>query len=165
MAIYLPPDKVLDNPEFIKVIPKTDGLGGSKMNQVTHFTVLPSINDGWDKVVYFRHIGVYNDVESIKNGFGGFVYILTNIQYPGKCKIGMTTTSPEKRLQKINNSGVVVDWELAYTFKCTRPYDFEQALHLQLNYCRSRKDREFFDVEPTEVISLIEQMSDNFGPL
>jgi hypothetical protein len=60
---------------------------------------------------------------------------------------------------------VVVDWELAYTFKCTRPYDFEQALHLQLDYCRSRKDREFFDVEPTEVISLIEQMSDNFGPL
>jgi hypothetical protein len=165
MITYLPPEKVLDNPEFIKIPLKPDSFGGVKMDQITHYTRIPSNNDDWDKVVYLRYIGVYNQRESIKNGFGGYVYILTNRHYPSKCKVGMTTSTPEKRLQQINSSGVVVDWELAYAFKCTRPYVFEQALHLKLDYCRSRNDREFFDIEPMEVIALIEQMSENFGPL
>ena len=175
MSRYLPPDQILNNPEFIQIEIKPDGLGGSRLGQVTHYTRVPSTNPdlppvsegstGWEDVLYFRHIGSHNDDESRKNGLGGYVYVLINEQYPGKSKIGFTTNHPIKRLQQINNAGVVVDWNLAYHFKCARPYDFEQALHAKLDYCRTRNDREFFDIPSGEAIFLIEDMGPMFGPL
>ena len=171
MSQYLPPDQILNNPQYIQITLKSDGMGGVRMGQVTHYTRVPSTkpqfpaSDGWEDVVYFRHIGVHNDEESRKNGLGGYVYVLINRQYPGKCKIGMTTNHPERRLQQINNAGVVVDWELAYFYKCSRPYDFEQALHAKLSYCRFRNDREFFDIPSEDAVWLIEDMGHMFDPL
>ena len=164
MSIYLPPEEILNNPQYIRIVLKSDGLGGVRMGQVTHYTRVPA-DDGWENVLYFRHIGTHNDDESRKNGFGGYVYVLVNPQYPGKCKIGMTTNSPEKRLQQINNAGVLVDWELAYHYKCSRPFDFEQSIHLKLAHCRTRNDREFFDIPSNEAIMLIEDMGYMFDPL
>jgi hypothetical protein len=77
----------------------------------------------------------------------------------------MTTSSPEKRLQQINSAGVVNDWEIAYTFKCARPYDFEQAVHVVLDDVRSRADREFFDIDIKDAIGLILDMGDEYSPL
>ena len=171
MSIFLPPDQILNNPEYIQIEIKPDGLGGSRMGQVTHHTRVPSVNprfpdeDGWEDYMYFRHIGSHNADESPKNGLGGYVYVLVNTQFPGKCKIGMTTNHPTKRLQQINNDGVVNDWELAYHYKCSRPFDFEQALHAKLDYCRTRNDREFFDIQSGEAIFLIEEMGHMFSPL
>jgi hypothetical protein len=171
MSIYLPPEEIQNNPEYIRMEAKPDGFGGSIMAHITHHTRIPSIDprypasDGWESIIYYRYIGSHNADESRKNGLGGYVYILVNKQYPGKCKIGMTTNSPEKRLQQINNAGVVVDWELAYYYKCSRPYDFEQTLHSKLDYCRTRNDREFFDLNSGEAILLIEEMGHVFGPM
>jgi hypothetical protein len=164
MLNYLPADKLENNPEYLPVVLKPDGEGGHRLAKVTHFTMKP-VGDGWDEVFYYRYIGSHTDIESRKNGLGGYVYVLVNHQYPNMCKIGMTTNHPTKRLQQINNAGVVVDWEIAYTFKCARPYDFEQAIHQKLEDIRSRKDREFFDIELKDAIALIEEMSPVFGPI
>jgi hypothetical protein len=117
MSVFLPPNHILDNPEFLPISLKPDGEGGHRLAKVTHYTRVPShLGDGWEDVLYFRHIGSHNKDESRKNGLGGYVYILTNKQYPGNCKIGFTTSSPQYRLQKINGAGVVDVWELAFDF-------------------------------------------------
>ena len=166
MSVFLPPDHILDNPEFLPISLKPDGEGGHRLAKVTHYTRVPShLGDGWEDVLYFRQIGSHNKDESRKNGFGGYVYILTNKQYPGNCKIGFTTSSPQYRLQKINGAGVVDDWDLAFDYKCSRPYDFEQAIHLKLSDVRIRNDREFFDIDLSDAIQLVKQMGPMFGKL
>ncbi len=129
------------------------------------YILVGDIIDGWENVEYYRYIGSHLDNESPRNRLGGYVYILTNGAYPNKCKIGMTTSSPEKRLQQINSAGVVNDWGIAYTFKCARPYDFEQAIHVVLDDVRSRSDREFFDIDLNDAIGLIIDMGDEYSPL
>lgn len=172
MSKYLPPSTILNNPEYIQVHLKSNGHGGVVTDHITHHTRVPSTDPtlppttgGWEDVLYFRYIGKHSSEESVKNGLGGYVYILTNEQYPDMCKIGMTTSLPEKRLQQINNAGVVIDWGLAYFYKCARPYDFEQALHAKLSYCRHRNDREFFDLPSGEAIALVNEMGPLFGSL
>jgi len=175
MSTYLPPDQILNNPEYLQIQIKPDGMGGSRMGQVTHYTRVPSkdpnlppLTDnstGWEDVLYFRYIGPNIDQRSPRNGLGGYVYVLVNPKYPGKCKIGMTTNHPTKRLQQINSAGVVDDWNLAYHYKCARPFDFEQTLHTKLGHIRTRDDREFFDMEVEEAIFLIEEMGPLFDPM
>ena len=77
----------------------------------------------------------------------------------------MTTLQPQKRLQQINGTGVVDDWELGFSYKCSRPYDLEKAIHLKLSNLRSRMNREFFEIKINEAIELIEDMGEMFNPL
>lgn len=171
MSKYLPPSQLLNNPEYIQIVLKPNGHGGNYVDHVTHHTRVPSTNpkleleEGWESVLYFRYIGSHTDNESPKNRLGGYVYVLTNKQYPSMCKIGMTTNLPENRLKQINNAGVVIDWVLAFSYKCSRPYDFEQALHSKLSYCRHRNNREFFDLPNGEVIKIINELGPMFGSL
>ena len=164
MIQYITPEQLKDNKQYIHIIVKHNSLGGTNFQGATHFTRIPSF-DGWDNVEYYRYIGSHLDNESPRNRLGGYVYILTNSAYPNKCKIGMTTSSPEKRLHQINSAGVVNDWEIAYTFKCARPYDFEQAIHVVLADVRSRSDREFFDIDLNDAIGLIIDMGNEYGKL
>lgn len=64
MSIYLPPDQILNNPNFIKVEIKPDNDGGHKFDNVTHYTKVPSNRfpgeEGWEDVIYFKEI-VYTD--------------------------------------------------------------------------------------------------------
>jgi len=162
--IYLPPDQLLDNTQYTQIVPKTSHLGDSNMYRITHFTRVPS-SDGWDHVLYFRYIGSALENSSPNNKNGGYVYILTNIVYPNLIKIGMTTSSSEYRLRKINGAGVVDDWDIAYDFYCLRPWDLEQAVHLQLDKFRFRNDREFFELGVSTAIQTIEELGKNYGPL
>jgi len=161
---YISPEDVINNPEFLEIDIRPDGDGGHKLNRVTHFTRIPDA-DGWDTVVYYRYIGSNNHSNSPRNKFGGYVYVLVNDAYPKICKIGMTTNTPEHRLHQINNAGVMDDWELAYSIKTGRPYDFEQAVHLKLTDVRIRNDREFFDIDLSEAIQLVKEMGPMFGPM
>lgn len=158
---YISPNDVINNPEFLEIDIRPDGDGGHKLSRVTHFTRIPDA-DGWDNVVYYRYIGSNNHSNSPRNKFGGYVYVLVNNAYPTICKIGMTTNTPEHRLHQINNAGVMDDWELAYSIKTGRPYDFEQAIHTKLAHIRNRADREFFELPLQEAIELIEEMSSIF---
>ena len=171
MSKYLPPSQLLNNPEYTQIVLKPNGHGANYVDHITHHTRIPTTNpdliseEGWESVLYFRYIGSHLENESPKNGLGGYVYVLINKQYPNMCKIGMTTNLPEKRLRQINNAGVVIDWELAFSYKCSRPYDFEQALHSKLSYCRHRTDREFFDLPSSDVTKIINELGPMFGPL
>lgn len=164
MIQYITPEELKDNKQYIHIVLKNNSLGGTNFQGTTHFTRIPSF-DGWDNVEYYRFIGSHLDNESPRNRLGGYVYILVNQAYPNKCKIGMTTSSPERRLQQINSAGVVNDWELAYAYKCARPFDFEQAIHVVLDEVRSRADREFFDIDLNDAIRLIEDMGFEYSPL
>ena len=158
---FTPYNEIIDNPEYLLIDIAPDNNGGHKMNMITHYTYY-QVNDGWEKVLYYRFIGSNNDSTSPRNKLGGFVYVLTNNAYPNICKIGMTTGPPEKRLRQINNAGVVEDWELAFYKQTGRPYDFEQAIHLKLSEVRNRIDKEFFEIELNNAISLIEEMAPIF---
>ena len=162
--IYLPPDQVLNNTQYTQIVPKTNGLGESNMNRITHFTRVAS-SDGWDHVMYFRYIGSPTDFNSPNNKEGGYVYILTNDAYPDLVKIGMTTSTSERRLKGVNGSGVVDDWTVNWDFHCLRPWDLEQAVHLKLDSLRTRGDREFFKISVPKAIQVIEEIGKDYGYL
>ena len=164
MIQYISPEELKDNKQYIHIKLKNNSLGGTNFQGATHFTRIPSF-DGWENIEYYRFIGSHLENESPRNRLGGYVYILVNGAYPNKCKIGMTTSTPEKRLAQVNSAGVVNDWELAYAYKCSRPFDFEQAIHLRLDDLRSRADREFFDIDLNDAIYLIEEMGTDYGKM
>jgi hypothetical protein len=166
MIQYIEPDE-LSNPEFETIVLKTMSDGSSNFTGITHFTRVKStkMGDGWDDVVYLRKRTIYDPETSVKNKDGGHVYVLTNPSWPGIVKIGFTTSDVYQRLNEINNAGAVVDWEIEFYFTCGRPYDLEQALHRHLEYCRSRINREFFELTVDKAKSLIENFGQYYGPI
>jgi len=164
---FLEYEFINNNPAYIRIYPKQESGGAFNLSNITHFTRIPSTSlpVGWEDVLYYRFIGSSSDHSSVKNGFGGYVYVLINNAFPNKCKIGMTTLQPQKRLQQINSTGVMDDWELGFSYKCSRPYDLEKAIHLKLSNLRSRMDREFFEIKIGDAIELIEDMGEMFTPL
>ena len=161
---YLPPELIIDNPEYIQIVLETDQMGDSKMNRISHYTRIPSL-DGWDTVLYYRFIGSITHGNSPNNKDGGYVYIFTNNAYPGLIKIGMTTSSSERRLRSVNGSGVVDDWQVAWDYHCFRPWDLEQIVHEKFDDLRERKNREFFRIDIKPVIDYIEKIGPLFGKL
>ena len=159
---YLNPEEILDNLQYIQVIPKINQMGESNMYRVTHFTRVPSHN-GWETVLYYRFIGSITPNNSPNNKTGGYVYILTNNTYPNLIKIGMTTSTSERRLKGVNGSGVVDDWQVEWDYYCLRPWDLEQTIHLKLDDFRERNDREFFRMSIKQAINEIETMGTYFG--
>ena len=148
---YLKPEDILNNPDYIHIIPKTGQVGESLMSRITHYTRVPSHN-GWDNVLYYRYIGSITPNNSPNNKDGGYVYILTNDAYPDLIKIGMTTSTSERRLKGVNGSGVVDDWKVEWDYNCFRPWDLEQAVH-----------REFFKMSVKQAIEVIEDIGPLFG--
>ena len=163
---YIDPSALLD-PEYEKVKLAPDFHGGTNFKGATHYTRIPSKTrgDGWEDLIYLKKRTLRDSLTSYKNGDGGYVYILINTSWPGIVKIGFTTSEVEKRVSEINNAGSLVDWEIAYSFKCKRPYDLEQAIHRHLEFCRSRGDREFFELSVENAISSIEVFGQYYGPI
>jgi len=163
---FVKPD-TLFNPEFEQIKLKPDGHGGHNFKGATHFTCIPSktMGDGWEDVIYLKKRTLRDNLTSFKNGGGGWVYILENKSWPGICKIGFTTSPVEKRISEINNAGSVIDWDISFTYQCKRPYDLEQAIHRHLQFCRSRKNREFFEISLQNAISTIESFGQYYSPI
>jgi len=99
------------------------------------------------------------------NSKGKYVYILTNIAYPGICKIGKAIT-PSKRIKQINGAGTVSEWELRYAIPVSDDYKVEDTIHKKLSHLRMSSfqgsSREFFDIEFDNAISVIEDIASNF---
>ena len=66
---------------------------------------------------------------------GQYVYILTNIAYPGICKIGKAV-APSKRVKQINSAGTVSEWVLKYALPVSDDYKVENIVHQELSYLR-----------------------------
>lgn len=117
--------------------------------------------------IFFR--GVLNtDSSKIVDDDVEYVYILTNEDYPGLVKIGMTVKSPEKRLASINSTGVVKHWKLAFCLP-TLPgtsYKVEQQIHKTLAsrryHAESFNDKEMFNVGLEEAIDTVRTLGQYF---
>ena len=165
MSKYVHPSQLHD---YIPVELGINPDGTTDFKGATHHTRVPSKDEkfsyekeGWEDVIYLvPKIVKYNSDHINKEG--GYVYILTNVVYPGICKIGFTTSQVEKRLQQINNAGSLVDWEVAYSYWCVKPYFLEQSVHKALEHKRKRGDREFFEISVDEATNVIETMGKNY---
>jgi len=54
---YLRPEEIQNNPSYIPVEPKPYVYGVSNMSNITHHTRVPSVNQGWETVLYYRFVG------------------------------------------------------------------------------------------------------------
>lgn len=88
----------------------------------------------------------------------GIVYVLTNPAMPGLVKIGMTTRNEiEARMRELYSTGVPVPFECAYACMvevndCAK---VEKALHTAFQPNRINTQREFFKVNPEQVIAIL----------
>jgi hypothetical protein len=100
------------------------------------------------------------------NSKGQYVYILTNIAYPGICKIGKAVT-PSKRVRQINSAGTVSEWELKYALAVSDDYKVEGMVHQELAPIRMSShqgsQREFFEIEFEEAVKVIERVGSMFA--
>ena len=96
---------------------------------------------------------------------GKYVYVLTNVAYPGVCKIGKAV-NPQERIKQINNAGVVSEWELKYALPVSDDFLVENLVHQELATLRlsshQGSSREFFSISLEEAISTIEKIGSNF---
>ena len=96
---------------------------------------------------------------------GQFVYILTNVAYPGICKIGKAV-APSKRVKQINGAGTVSEWVLKYAIPVTDDYKVEGMVHKNLEHLRmdshQGSSREFFLVSFEDAIKEIETVAESF---
>jgi hypothetical protein len=99
------------------------------------------------------------------NSKGQYVYILTNIAFPGICKIGKAVT-PSKRVKQINNAGTVSEWVLKYALPVSDDYKVETEVHKELASIRMSSyqgsQREFFKIEFEEAVKVIERIGSMF---
>ena len=89
----------------------------------------------------------------------GIVYVLVNPAMPGLVKIGMTTRKEiDKRLRELYSTGVPVPFECAYACKVEESDcgKVERALHTAFQPNRINPKREFFTLNPEQVIAILQ---------
>lgn len=100
------------------------------------------------------------------NSKGQYVYILTNIAYPGFCKIGKAVT-PSKRVKQLNGAGTVSEWVLRYALPVSDDYKVESKVHEVLENVRRSShqgsSREFFEISFEDAVKTIEQIGEMFA--
>jgi len=117
--------------------------------------------------VYMYAKGVAGKVQLDEaNSKGKYVYILTNIAYPGYCKIGKAIT-PSKRVKQINGAGTVSEWKLEYALPVTNDYTVEKLVHSELEYLRrdshQGSPREFFEINLEDALKVLEFIGKDFS--
>lgn len=96
----------------------------------------------------------------------GIVYVLTNAAMPGLVKIGMTSRAlVELRMAELWSTGVPVPFECAFAGKVLDARKVEKAFHTAFGPQRINPSREFFKIDPGQVIALMELVSvENLTP-
>ena len=82
------------------------------------------------------------------------VYVLTNSAMPSYLKIGRTTHL-ENRLRSLDNTSVPLPFECVFAIEVDDANKVEKLLHDGLGDFRTRNSSEFFEVDPSRVISLL----------
>jgi hypothetical protein len=84
------------------------------------------------------------------------VYVLTNPAMPGFVKIGKTLLEDVgQRLAQLYTTGVPSPFELAFACNVQNADDVERALHRAFAPNRANPKREFFNIEPNQVIAIL----------
>jgi hypothetical protein len=86
----------------------------------------------------------------------GIVYVLTNSAMPGLSKIGMTSQEDiQTRMGQLYSTGVPVQFDCVYACKVRDCATVEAALHHAFGNTRVNPKREFFQIEPERVVSVL----------
>lgn len=84
------------------------------------------------------------------------VYVLTNPVMPGLVKIGRTEQADAAvRIGQLYTTGVPVPFEIAFAAQVENPDEVESALHAAFAPNRVNPKREFFRIEPEQVIAIL----------
>jgi hypothetical protein len=84
------------------------------------------------------------------------VYVLTNPAMPGLVKIGFTSQDDAKsRIDQLYTTGVPVPYEIAYACRIENAAALEKAFHTAFAPHRINPKREFFRIDPEQVISIL----------
>lgn len=77
---------------------------------------------------------------------GGWIYVMSNPSMPDIYKIGMTTSTPERRAKELYaNSGVPTQFKVELAFYSWKPREDESDIHRLLSGYRVNESREFFN--------------------
>ena len=117
-----------------------------------------------NNILHYLHT-YQQDIESKCAGLkGGWIYILSNREYPQLLKIGMTTRPVETRIKEINSAtGLAFPYSTKKVIRVTNPQEVEKKLHEVLSEYRVRKDREFFKMEFSDAIYIIDSLIKEFN--
>ena len=101
----------------------------------------------------------YQPYPSYPSDERGFVYVLTNPAMPGVVKIGATRKHPIQRTQELSRStGVPEPYHLIYHQQFARAFRAEDIIHDHFHKSRTNQNREFFAIDPNEVIAYLVQL-------
>lgn len=90
------------------------------------------------------------------------VYALTNSAMPGLVKIGKTTqVGISLRMGQLYSTGVPVPFECVYAVKVDDCTKVESAFHVAFGPYRINPNREFFKIDPEQVISILKLLGPN----
>ncbi|MDG1406616.1 MAG: GIY-YIG nuclease family protein [Octadecabacter sp.] len=84
----------------------------------------------------------------------GIVYVLINEAFDGYLKIGKTINL-EQRLRQLDNTSVPLPFRCVYAVKVPDMDAIEHLAHGAFADHRTRSNREFFEVDPSRVISAL----------
>lgn len=93
-----------------------------------------------------------------------YIYVLINPEYRDLVKIGMTTNTVGKRVNSVNNSGVVSEWEPIFALPVEKgtAYKIEQSVHKAFEHLRVSSNkgakREFFSLSPFQAFDKIREV-------
>ena len=89
----------------------------------------------------------------------GIIYILTNPAMPGLVKIGKTSRdSVDGRLSELYSTGVPVPFECEFAGRVKNETEVERRFHIAFGPYRINPNREFFEIEPEQAITLLQLM-------
>lgn len=84
------------------------------------------------------------------------VYVLTNPAMPGIVKIGKTTQlEVGDRMKQLYSTGVPVPFDCAFACQVKDATEVEKALHTAFGMTRINPNREFFKLDPVNVIAVL----------
>lgn len=84
------------------------------------------------------------------------VYVLTNPVMPGIIKIGKTTQlEVSERMKQLYSTGVPVPFDCAFACQVKDASEVEKALHTAFGMTRINPNREFFKLDPANVIAVL----------
>jgi T5orf172 domain len=86
------------------------------------------------------------------------VYILTNEAMPGIVKVGKTYNSIEQRMRELYKSGVPLPFECFHASVVENAVDVEGRIHRAFDKYRVNKNREFFEIEPGNILEILEMV-------
>ena len=101
----------------------------------------------------------YALIKSIFKFLGGTAYVLTNPAIWGLVKIGKTNRYISSRPADLYRRGVALPFACVYAGIVKDVDETEKAFHEAFEPRRNNTKREFFEIKPSQAITVLKQMS------